>query len=282
MKKINTSSSVHSLPTPKRVIKINSTYTEPPTFTKEQLNELQNSMQIALSAFSKVMNAQLTELRSTMTLVGEAINNFYTNPRTVHSAEYLGARGWCIDLDFAPRAIIEIYLEKPSSNQLNQYMFEYYNTSDTLDKMIKNLLACSKIEKWHSSIAQAYKAYTNKLYIASICTLTPVFEGILFEFWDDKWQKENERKTNATYLSKQLLNECNTEKDFIKYLTLLSLNKVIKKFYNSHTVQFTIAKTQEHYKFNRHGIVHGRMPMENNVYDVLKLFNYIASIVAFL
>ena len=239
-------------------------------------------MQIALSAFSKIMNAQLTELQSTMTLVGESINNFYTNPRTVRSAEYLGVMGWCIDLDFAPRTIIEIYLEKPSSKQLNQYMFEYYNTSDTLDKMIKNLLAYSKIEKWHSSISQAYKAYTNKLYIASICTLIPVFEGILFEFWDDRWQKENERKTNATYLSKQLLNECNTEKDFIKYLTLLSLNKVIRKFYNSHTVQFTIAKTQEHYKFNRHGIIHGRIPMENNVYDALKLFNYIASIVAFL
>lgn len=279
MKKINTT---HTIPTPKRVIKINSTYTELPTFTEAQLNEFQNSINIAFSTISKVMDEQLNELQSTMALVGETIKDFYANPRTTQAAKYIGNMGWCVDLDWEPRIIIDIYIKKLSPKELNQCMLEYYTHTVNLDNLINELLTCPKIKKWHNSLYQASKAYNNKLYIATICTLLPVYEGILFEFWDDKWQKPNKRKTDATYLAKQLLYDCSLEKNFIKYLTLLSLHQAIKKLYNGHTIQFDNPETQERYNFNRHGILHGRIPMKNNIYDALKLFNNIASLVAFL
>jgi uncharacterized protein YbcV (DUF1398 family) len=187
------------------------------------------------------------------------------------SAEDLGKSGWIIPMDLPIYTPIEIC---NCFEEIDKIMFCYYSNDIQFTNMIGELVASKIAKKYRTIILQSYCAYKMNLFSICISSLNPLYEGFLSELI------QNKKEVNL----KRMLQEIK-DKYFVKNnkslinqsVELIYLN--IEAFFEKYTKNQPFTELQKEY--GRHNIAHGRIFINDDQLQVIKMFSNLYNIVIF-
>jgi hypothetical protein len=199
-------------------------------------------------------------------VVGVKLNEKYKK-----SAEDLGRSGWIIPMDLPIYTPIEIC---NGSREIDDIMFDYYGDDKIFTNMVGELVA-SKIAKKHRVIIlQSYCCYKMNLFSICISSLNSLYEGFLSELIQDK--KEINLK-KILYEIKDKYFDKNNKSLINQSVELIYLN--LEAFLVKYTENKTFTETQKEY--GRHNIAHGRIFINDDKLQVIKMFSNLYNIAIF-
>jgi hypothetical protein len=198
--------------------------------------------------------------------IGIRLNEDYSE-----SAEKLGKAGWILPMDLPPFTPIDICKDITKADEI---MFEYYTNDIRFSNMVAELIASKTAEKHRLVLLQAYCAYKLNLYTLCISSLNPLFEGFLSNLSSNKNNisipkiiediKTNHYDSKNTSVPNQI--------DGLFYTSL-------KAFFSEYTKSTDFSKEQKEY--TRNNLAHGRIYINDDQLEVIKLFSNLYNIAIF-
>jgi hypothetical protein len=193
------------------------------------------------------------------------------NDKYKESAEKLGKSGWTIPMDLPVHTTNEI-CDKP--DKIDEIMADYYGNDIRFTNMVGELIA-SKIAKSHRSIIlQSYCAYKANLYSICMSSLNPLYEGFLSNLTEDK------KNVSIKKILQEIKSKCfdNTNGSLINQsIELIYFN--LNAFFDEYTKSTPFTGMQKEY--NRNGIAHGRININDDQLQVIKMFSNLYNIAIF-
>jgi hypothetical protein len=199
------------------------------------------------------------------------ISNVGLGEDYIISAEKMGKAGWLIPMDLSPYEPIEICKKV---EKINDIMSDYYSDDIRFTNMVAELISTKMAHNHRNIILQSYCAYKMNLYSMCISSLNPLIEGFLSNL------SSNKNNTNILKILKDIKEKYYDAND--RSLANQTINMFyisLEAFCSEYTKNISFSVNPESY--TRHAIAHGRIHINDDQLEVIKMFSNLYNIAVF-
>jgi hypothetical protein len=189
----------------------------------------------------------------------------------LNSAEKMGKSGWIIPMDLPPYTPIEICKE---IDKIDELLFSYYSNDIRFTNMVAELISTKLAYNHRNIILQSYCAYKTNLYSVCISSLNPLVEGFLSNLSIDK---KNVNMLKIIKDIKEKYYDLNNHSLFNQTIEMFYIS--LEAFCTEYTKNISFTDKQEIY--TRHSVAHGRIQINDDQLEVIKMFSNLYNIAVF-